>query len=63
MKKLEVSVQTARWFDEKKPAESMKLIKECGFEGVDYNINSLFQFSFDEENLTSFFDKSLEEIY
>ena len=33
MKKLEVSVQTARWFDEKKPAESMKLIKECGFEG------------------------------
>lgn len=63
MKKLEVSVQTARWFDEKKPAESMKYIKECGFEGVDYNINSLFQFSFDEENLTSFFDKSLEEIY
>lgn len=63
MKKLEVSVQTARWFDEKKPVESMKFIKECGFEGVDYNINSLFQFSFDEENLTSFFDRSLEEIY
>ena len=63
MRKLEVSVQTARWFDETKPKESMKFIKECGFEGVDYNINSLFQFSFDEENMTSFFDKSLEEIY
>ena len=60
MCKLAVSVQTAKWFDETKPAESMRYIKECGFEGVDYNINSLFRVSFDEEHLTSFFDKSIE---
>ena len=39
MCKLAVSVQTAKWFDETKPADSMRYIKECGFEGVDYNIN------------------------
>lgn len=62
MSKLEVSVQTAKWFEETDPAASMKYIKECGFESVDYNINSLFRASFDEENLTSFFDKSIEEL-
>ena len=62
MCKLAVSVQTAKWFDETKPAESMRYIKECGFEGVDYNINSLFRVSFDEEHLTSFFDKSIEKL-
>lgn len=62
MSRLEVSVQTAKWFDEKKPAESMKYIKECGFEGVDYNINSLFRATFDEEHLTSFFDKSIDKL-
>ena len=62
MCKLAVSVQTAKWFDETKPAESMRYIKECGFEGVDYNINSLFRASFDEEHLTSFFDKSIVEL-
>lgn len=63
MIKHRISVQTAKWFVEDKPAESMKFIKECGFEAVDYNINSLFRMTFDEEKLTSIFDKSIEELY
>ena len=58
-----ISVQTARWFEEKAPVESIQYIKKCGFEAVDYNINSFFRAGFDEENLTSFFDKSLEELF
>ena len=63
MKKLEVSVQTARWYEEGKPEEGMRFIKECGFNGVDYNLDSLFKDTFDSEKLTSFFDKSVEELY
>ena len=63
MKKLEVSVQTGGWYNETNPAESMKFIKECGFEGVDYNIDGLFKSTFDSENLTSFFDKDVEVLY
>ena len=55
-------MQIAKWFEEQKPVESMKYIKKCGFEGVDYNINSLFRATFDEEHLTSFFDKSIEKL-
>lgn len=63
MKKHMISVQTARWYQEDKQWESMKLIKECGFEAIDYNISNLFTATFDEENYTSFFDKSLAELY
>ena len=60
--KWEISVQTARWLDEQKPEESMHYIKECGFDGVDFNMNSLFRATYDEEKLTSFFDKSIPEL-
>ena len=63
MKKLEVSVQSCDWYDESKPRESIRFIKECGFEGIDYNINNLFDDTFDKEGLTSFFDKSMEELF
>ena len=63
MKQLEIGVQTARWYDEEKPMESLQFIKECGFEAIDYNISNLFANTFDEENLTSFFDKTEEELY
>ena len=62
MKKLEIGVQTSRWYDEQKPFESMQFIKECGFEAVDYNISNLFNSTFDENNFTSFFDKSEKEL-
>lgn len=61
-KKWEISVQTAKWINEEKPAESMRYIKECGFDGVDFNINSRFRATFDEEKMTSFFDKSIPEL-
>ena len=60
--KWKVSVQTARWFDEKKPKESMEYIKECGFEAVDYSLDSLFKRTFDAVKLTSFFDKTIPEL-
>lgn len=63
MKKLEISAQTARWIDENDHRGSIKFIKECGFEAVDFNINSLFNRTYDEKNLTSFFDKSVEELF
>lgn len=63
MKKLEISVQSGNWYNENRPEESIRFIKECGFEGIDYNINNLFDRTFDKEKLTSFFDKSLEELF
>ena len=63
MKKLAVSVQTGEWYMEGMPEEGMKFIKGCRFEGLDYNMDDLFKKSFDQENLTSFFDKPLEELY
>lgn len=57
-----ISVQSARWYDEQHPEESMKYIKECGFEALDYSIDSLFRRTLDEERLTSLFDRSVPEI-
>ncbi len=61
-KPYKISVQSARWYNEEQPAESMRFIKECGFEAIDYSIDSLFRRTFDEENLTSIFDKSVSEL-
>lgn len=63
MKKLAIGVRSKWWYDETNPDESIKFIKECGFEAIDYGINGLFDASFEEEKLTSFFDKSLDELY
>lgn len=60
--KWEISVQTAKWIDEQKPDESMRYIKECGFDGVDFNINSRFNATFNEETMTSYFNKSIPEL-
>lgn len=62
IKSYRISVQSARWYNEECPAESMHFIRECGFEAIDYNIDSIFRRTFDEENLTSFFDKSVSEL-
>ena len=63
MKKLEICVQSIHWYDENKPEESIRFIKECGFEAIDYNINQLYSDTFDKEHLTSIFDKSMDELY
>jgi hypothetical protein len=58
MKKLINCVETAVWYEEDKPAESIRFIKECGFEAIDYNFGALFRDTLDVENLTSFYDKN-----
>ncbi len=63
MEKLLVSTESAVWFDPNRPDESLEFIKKCGFEGVDFNFQSLYRETFDPETLTSFYDKSLEELY
>ena len=63
MKKLAIGVRSKWWYDEAKPDKSIKFIKDCGFEAIDYGINGLFDASFNEESLTSFFDKNLDELY
>ncbi len=63
MRKLEVGVQSGNWYDEKKPEESIRLIKDCGFEGIDYNICNLFDATFDAKKLTSFFDADLKTLF
>lgn len=63
MKKLNVCVETAVWYEEDQQLEGLQFIKECGFEGIDYNFGRLYRDTLDTEKLTSFYDKSLEELY
>lgn len=63
MKKIAIGVQSSIWYNEKKPAESFKYIKECGFDAIDYGIADMFNSTWDKEKLTSFFDQSEEELF
>ena len=63
MKRLEVGVQSGSWYNEKTPEECIRFIKGCGFEGLDYNLCSLFDTTFNKDELTSLFDKTLDELY
>lgn len=60
--KWEIGVQTVPWYREDDPEGSLRYIKECGFDGVDYNMNQLFADTFNQKELTSFFDKSMAEL-
>lgn len=60
---LEISVQTACWWNEKDPEGSFRFIKECGFEAVDYNIDNHLPWpAIAKGELTTFFDQSTEEL-
>lgn len=60
---LEIGVQSSHWYKEQFPEESIKLIHDCGFEGVDYNIHCLFLPKSIRANERSvFFDQSIEEM-
>ena len=63
MEKLTVCVETAVWYEDEKPAEGIRYIKDCGFDGIDYNFGKLYRDTLDVEKLTSFYDKSLQELY
>jgi sugar phosphate isomerase/epimerase len=57
-----IAVNSAHWYNEQKPEESIAYIASCGIEAIDYDICELFDATFDEETLTSFFDKDYEEL-
>ena len=62
---LKVGVQSAGWYDKSAPLESMKYIKECGFESIDFNIDHYLDvktMSKTGEVVESLFDKSTEEV-
>lgn len=60
---LEICVQSGNWYQENDPEGSFRYIHECGFEGIDYNINNhLPSLNIVNGSLTTFYDKSIEEL-
>jgi len=57
-----IGFNTEYWYDENEPEKSLQYIAECGIEAIDYDICSFFDATFDLETMTSFFDKSIEEL-
>ena len=67
-RELNVSVQNACWYDamnndREYVDKSIKFIKECGFDGIDFNINNALPGGkIKSGELTEFFNQSTEEI-
>ena len=62
---VKVGVQSAGWYDKSAPLESMKYIKECGFESIDFNIDHYLDvktMSKTKEVVESLFDRPVEEV-
>lgn len=56
---LKVCIQSSVWYREEEPNESLKMIRECGFEGIDYNIDNLLPGkTIIDRTLTEFFNQS-----
>lgn len=67
MKELAISVQTGGWIGalggEANAAESFKFIKDCGFEALDYNIDSPLGWAMiSKSDKGDFYTKSIEEL-
>lgn len=60
---LEITVQSGNWYNEEEPEESFRFIRECGFEGIDYNIGKfLMTAQIREGEQSSFYNQSIEEM-
>lgn len=60
---LEICVQSGNWFKEEDPEASLRFIRECGFDCIDYNIDQFLPGSaINKGELTTFFDQSIEEL-
>lgn len=60
---LEICVQSGNWYDEKDPEGSFSFIRECGFDGIDYNMDSLLRLKDKLEGKpTPFFNQSIEKL-
>ena len=58
-----VGVQSGNWYDYDDPKGSIKFIKECGFETIDYNIdNKLPGNKIKRGEVEGFFDMSIDEM-
>ena len=42
---LKIGIQSARWYDKENPLESLTYIKECGFDAIDFNIDTYMKTS------------------
>jgi len=63
MKNLLIGMESGFWYNPIEPEESMRFIKSCGFDAVDFSFNALYRKTFDANTLTSFYDKDMEELY
>lgn len=60
---LKVCVQSAIWYQEDAAEESIKFISECGFEGIDYNIDlRLRSEAIEKGDMTDFLSQKTEDI-
>lgn len=60
---LEICIQSGNWYQEEDPDVSLRLARECGFEGIDYNIDQFLPGGvINNGTLTTFFDQSVEEL-
>ena len=58
-----IGVQSGNWYNYDDPKGSIKFIKECGFDAIDYNIdNKLPGHNIRHGEFAGFFDMSIEEI-
>ena len=62
MKNFRISTQTAPWYNEKEPFESLQFIKECGFDAIDLSLKNFFLEEYNVENLTSFYDNGIDAV-
>ena len=40
---LKIGIETSYWYDGKRTEESIRYIKECGFEAIDWDFSGLFE--------------------
>lgn len=60
---IKIGVQSAYWYSDKNPDACFRYIRECGFDAVDFNIDSkLPGDAIRKGPLTAFFDQSVEEL-
>jgi len=60
---LETCVQSGSWYNESDPDGSLRFIRSCGFEGIEYNIDIFLRPRKRLEGESyPFFDKSIEEL-
>ena len=63
---LRVGTQAADWYTDQDPDGSIAFIKSCGFDTIDFNLHDYVRKLKEQDwevPYTSFFDKSLDELY